>query len=260
MKMSAVDDYKNLGITRSIQKYGMGRNTLYLWRKEQEDKEKGWASSDDYTCPICLTPLLMGESWLEHQKKLQKFPCPHPGCEKKFQRKDTQRIHERIHTGLKPFQCEVCQRKFTTRQQLIHQRSLPWKIKTEILSEFVNSMKLSGYSEGYRLDIIQSGIRVFNKICERNDSGETPLFRPRGFQQKERRRKKLMLETSWYRPDECVGFYPVTPGGELANNIRKIVAEEGGRLGLKIEIAETGGPSIKSMLSNTDLSGCPIPD
>ena len=64
--MSAVDVYKNLGITRTIQKYGMDRNTLYLWRKEQEDEEKGWASSDDYTCPICLTPLLMGESWLEH--------------------------------------------------------------------------------------------------------------------------------------------------------------------------------------------------
>ena len=55
-------------------------------------------------------------------------------------------------------------------------RSLPWKMKTEILSEFVNSMKLSGYSKEYRLDIIQSGIRVFEKICERNDSGETPLL------------------------------------------------------------------------------------
>ena len=68
-----------------------------------------------------------------------------------------------------------------------------------------------------------------------------------------------MTKSCWYRPHNAVGFYPVTPGGELANTIRNIVDEEAKRLGLRIKIAETGGPSIKSKLTSTDLSGCPVP-
>lgn len=55
-----------------------------------------------------------------------------------------------------------------------------------------------------------------------------------------------MTKSSWYRPHNAVGFYPVTPGGELAETIRNIVDEEAGRLGLRIKIAETGGPSRKA--------------
>ena len=66
VKFSAVDDYENFGQKRTLKKYGMDRNTLYLWRKQKEDEEKGWASKDDFTCPMCGTPLLMGESWLQH--------------------------------------------------------------------------------------------------------------------------------------------------------------------------------------------------
>ena len=138
-------------------------------------------------------------------------------------------------------------------------RSLPWDLKAEILSEFSNSMKLSGYPENYRQNIIKSGIEAFEKICDESDTGGTPLYRPRGYKQKERRKKKLMTKTSWYRPEDAVGFYPVTPGGELAKEIKKIVDEEGGRIGMKIKIAETGGPSIRAKLSNTNLTGCPIP-
>ena len=64
VKFSAVDDYENFGQKRTLKKYGMDRNTLYLWRKQREYEEKGWASTDDFTCPMCVTPLLMGESWL----------------------------------------------------------------------------------------------------------------------------------------------------------------------------------------------------
>ena len=34
-------------------------------------------------------------------------------------------------------------------------RSLPWEVKAEILSEFSNSMRRSGYSEEFRLDVIR---------------------------------------------------------------------------------------------------------
>ena len=138
-------------------------------------------------------------------------------------------------------------------------RSLPWEVKAEILSELSNSMRISGYSEEFRLDVIKSGIEGFERICQISDEGGTPLFRPREYQSDERKRKKLMTKTSWYRPHNAVGFYPVTPGGELAGTIRNIVDEEAKRLGLRIKIVETGGPSMKSKLTSTDLSGCPVP-
>ena len=41
-------------------------------------------------------------------------------------------------------------------------RSMDWEVKADILSEFSNSMRISGYSEEFRLEIIKSGIEAFN--------------------------------------------------------------------------------------------------
>ena len=38
-------------------------------------------------------------------------------------------------------------------------REIPWKQKAEILSEFVNKMKISGYSECFPLETIQAAVR-----------------------------------------------------------------------------------------------------
>ena len=138
-------------------------------------------------------------------------------------------------------------------------RSIDWEVKADILSEFSNSMRISGYSEVFRLEIIKSGIEAFENMCREADGGGTPLFRPREYKREERNRKKLISKTSWYRPHSAVGFFPITPAGELAGLVREIVTEEGERLGLTIKIAETGGPSMKAKLTTTDLSGCPVP-
>ena len=65
-----------------------------------------------------------------------------------------------------------------------------------------------------------------------------------------------MSKTSWYRPRDAVGFFPATPGQELAKIIQEIVDEEWERLDLSVKIIETGGQSLRSQLVRTDLSGC----
>ena len=135
-------------------------------------------------------------------------------------------------------------------------RDLPWDQKAEILSEFSHKMMLSGYSERFRLDTIQSAVRGYENQCAAADAGVKPLHRPREFQSEERRKNKLLSKTSWYRPASAVGFITATLGAELANEIQEIVTEDTARIGLTAKIIETGGKSLKDHLVRLDLTGC----
>ena len=114
----------------------------------------------------------------------------------------------------------------------------------------------SGYSEKFRLDIFQAEVIGFEKQCETADNGGTPVHPSRTYSRKERNKKKLLTKTSWYRPYDTVGFFPGTPDGELAREIKAIVDDESKRLNMKIKVIETGGVSVAKQLVKTDLSGC----
>ena len=139
-------------------------------------------------------------------------------------------------------------------------RDLPWEIKADILSEFSHKLMLSGYDEKFRLDIIQSAITGFERQCQRADNGGTPLYRPRSYQQTERRKKKLLTKTTWYRPADAVMFVPATPNAELARQVQEVVTEEAARLNMTVKVVETGGVSMKQQLVRMDLTGCFYPD
>ena len=119
---------------------------------------------------------------------------------------------------------------------------------------------LSGYSEKFRIEIIQSAIRGYEKQCEAADRGIRPLHRNRGFQKEERWKKKALSKTIWFRPNNSVGFVPATPNGVLARTIQAIVSEEAARIGLTVRIVEQGGISLKQQLVRMDLTGCFYPD
>ena len=104
-------------------------------------------------------------------------------------------------------------------------------------------------------------IARFRKQCEASENSGTLLFRPLEYERPARIRKKAMAKEAWYRPNyDVVGFFPVTPGGVLASQIRKFVAKEGEKIGVKFKIVETPGPSIASQITRPDLSGCVYPN
>ena len=135
-------------------------------------------------------------------------------------------------------------------------RSLPWSLKAEILSEFSHKLMISGYNEKFRLEIIQSAVRGYERQCQVADNGGTPLYRPRSYQRADRQRKKLLTPIGWYRPADSVIFVPATPQAKLAKEIQKVVTEEASRIGMTVKVVESGGTSMRQHLVRLDLTGC----
>ena len=135
-------------------------------------------------------------------------------------------------------------------------RNTDWSVKADILSQFCNKMYVSGYPKKYRLEVIQAAVGCYNKQCERADQGVRPLHRGRNFQKEFRWKTKALSKTTWFRPNNSVGFIPATPGGLLAKEIQKVVPEESSRLGLRAKIVEKGGTSLKNELVKMDITGC----
>ena len=125
---------------------------------------------------------------------------------------------------------------------------LPKEVTTTLLSEFSFRMKESGYTEYFRLEVISSGMAGFKKQLQRDADGVCPLYRPKGYKESERRKKKILSKTSWYRPYNTVMFCPPTPGSTLALKLRSIVKEEEKRTGIKVKVVERAGVKLQHML------------
>ena len=97
------------------------------------------------------------------------------------------------------------------RRLLRTRRELPWELKAEILSEFSHKMICSGYWERFRYEVIEAAVRLYELKCQKSDLGIKPLHRPRSFKREERRKRKLLAPTTWYRPHDAPLFVPANP-------------------------------------------------
>ena len=127
-------------------------------------------------------------------------------------------------------------------------------LKQDLMEGLAEKMMLSGYPEELRAGVIRDAVVGYERLLAACGRGERPLYRPRTWQQQERRKAKLLKRVSWYRPADAVLFLPATPDGELAEMARKVVDEEAPRLGLRIRVVEKGGISLKRALVRTDLA------
>ena len=127
-------------------------------------------------------------------------------------------------------------------------RKLDPSVARYYLSEFSLRMKESGYEEKMRLEVIKRGMEGYEKQIARDESGECPLYRPKGYKQEERQRKKVRSKVSWYKPYDTIMFCPPTPKSELAEKFRNIIekGKEEGRSSVKV--VEKAGRKIGSIL------------
>ena len=128
------------------------------------------------------------------------------------------------------------------------------RLRSELLENLCEKMMISGYPEEFRAGVIRSAAVGYERLMAASASGERPLYRPRNWQQQARQEAKLLKRVSWYRPADTVLFLPATPGGELAEQARKVLEEEAPRLGMSIRVVERAGISVKRQLAKTDLA------
>ena len=127
-------------------------------------------------------------------------------------------------------------------------------LQKELMESLAEMMLISGYPEEFRAGVIQSAVIGYQRLAAACERGERPLYRPRTWQQETRRRMKTLKKAAWHRPADTVLFVPATPDAELAERVRKVLEEEGPRLGMSIRVVETGGLSLKRQLVRTDLA------
>ena len=108
--------------------------------------------------------------------------------------------------------------------------------------------------------MITAGIQGYKNQCKRADNGEVPLHRPRNFNREERKKKKIITKTSWYKPNDSVIFIPSTPGSILARRYREVISNELKDVNISVKVVETSGVSMTRQVFKTDTSGCLIPD
>ena len=129
---------------------------------------------------------------------------------------------------------------------------LKWDKIAEILTDFCVRMKLSGYNERYRLNIIQSAPRKWEEQKKQDKIGIRPLYRKKQWNRETRKQEKEMKKKQWFRQDNArfTIFCPYTPNSRLfkmwKTKAEEIKKDSKGRVNAKI--IERGGTSLKSQL------------
>ena len=152
------------------------------------------------------------------------------------------------------------QKRTTLTQELIRRllncsKELSCSEKRKHLDNFMQLLKNSGYDEKFRAEILNSGLKGYNKIVEAERDRIKPMYRPKGWNTTARWLAKRRKKKNWLGPFwKSAIFVPPTPGSELKKQMQAKEEEmrAGGREGYPIKIIETAGKTLEQTLVNTD--------
>ena len=58
-------------------------------------------------------------------------------------------------------------------------RQLPFEVARTHVEEYVMRMQYSGYDREFRAQVVESAVKAYERILEKDRRGEEPLYRPR---------------------------------------------------------------------------------
>ena len=104
---------------------------------------------------------------------------------------------------------------------------VPWENIETHLTDFSLRMKMSGYNENYRHNVIKSSLTGFQRQKELDKNNIVPMYRDKAWNKTERRKAKERKSAHWFWSDENIKsdfpiFCPFTKDSELLQRWRKI--------------------------------------
>ena len=107
--------------------------TLFETKEELDNHNKLHLEKNIFTCNKCNKQFMQEKNLQKHFKVhcflVKRYICPYPGCGKKFTALYNQKIHYRIHTGERPYNCSVCGKDYYDRANYKYHIKTAHKIK-----------------------------------------------------------------------------------------------------------------------------------
>jgi len=106
---------------------------LFETKEELENHNNFHKENSIYSCNKCNKKFMQEKNLQKHFKVhcflVKKYICPYPGCGKKFTALYNQKIHYRVHTGERPYTCDICGKDYYDRANYKYHVKTAHKIK-----------------------------------------------------------------------------------------------------------------------------------
>ena len=120
-----------------------------------------------------------------------------------------------------------------------------WQERTEYVNHLVIKMWRSGYSKTDIKCFVKGGVGRYEKMLERVNTGERPLYRDSSFQRVERWKKRVTNRMMWSESKSVV-FIP------LSQRLKEEAVLGVKRIRENIKVVEKRGTAIKEILQRSD--------
>ena len=131
-------------------------------------------------------------------------------------------------------------------------RRLPWDVVCRHIRDYSARMQYSGHSKRMRKQVVKSALNAYDRMIEKDERGEEPLYRHREWNRSKRLEDKRMKKERWFKgkdkKKESVIFVPATPHSILKRRYQEVI----GKAKVEIAVVEVAGTSLKRMLQRSD--------
>ena len=130
--------------------------------------------------------------------------------------------------------------------------------KSDILNEFMKDLKLSGYSESERRNILEAGVKTYLKLKMKEKDGIRPFYRDKFFQKDGKYNSKKCNASKWFKNGKkennfiSVMFVDATPEDRLLKMFKDTESKHRISEKCRIKFVTKSGIKLKNILTKNN--------